>query len=188
MYYIGCHQTSNIDDGYLGSGKYLRRAIKTYGVENFSKQILFHCNTVDDMFVKETEIVNEDVVKDKNSYNLKIGGSGGNPGIVGAFSGKKHTSESKNKISIKALQQITTDTKRQKLSINNWARRCPKEQKEHAIKNGMLPKTDSHRQNISKSLQGKHQDIIQCPHCSKSGGSRSMKRWHFDNCKYGSDA
>lgn len=188
MYYIGCHRTNNIDDGYLSSGKYLRRAISVYGVENFSRQVLFECATIDEMFSKETEIVNEDVVKDVNSYNLKIGGSGGNPGIIGAFSGRKHSVESKDKIREKALRQITTLSKRQKLSTNNWAHRYPDEQKEHARKNGMLLKTKSHRQNISESLQGKQQDIVQCPLCNKSGGIRLMKRWHFDKCKYGSDA
>ena len=188
MYYIGCHQTDTIEDGYLGSGKYLKRAISAYGVENFSRQILFECVTVNEMFSKETELVNEDVVKDTNSYNLKIGGSGGNPGIVGAFSGRKHSIESKDKIREKAFLQTTSVTKRQKLSTNNWARRCPKEQKEHARKIGMLSKTEIHKHNISESLLGKQQDIVQCPRCSKSGGIRLMKRWHFDNCKHGSDA
>lgn len=26
--------------------------------------------------------------------------------------------------------------------------------------------------------------IHTCPHCDKSGKSNSMKRWHFDNCKF----
>jgi hypothetical protein len=30
-YYIGMHVTNQIDDGYLGSGKYLNNAIKKYG-------------------------------------------------------------------------------------------------------------------------------------------------------------
>jgi hypothetical protein len=31
MIYIGQHTTNRLDDGYLGSGKRLRRAIKHYG-------------------------------------------------------------------------------------------------------------------------------------------------------------
>lgn len=185
MYYIGCHQTNSIDDGYLGSGKYLRRAISAYGVENFTRQILFECSTAGEMFSKETEIVNKDVVRDPQSYNLKIGGSGGNPGIVGAFKGRKHTLESKNKIREKALLQITSSSKRQKSSMNNWSRTCPDRQKEHARKNGLLSKAESHRNKISESLMGRQQGIVQCPHCNRMGGNRLMKRWHFDKCKYG---
>lgn len=185
MYYIGCHRTDNIDDGYYGSGKYLKSAISKYGIDNFSREILFYCLTAEEMFAKEVELVTEDVVKDVNSYNLKTGGSGGNPGIVGAFSGRRHSSESKDKIRKKSLLQITSESKRDKLSKNNWARRCPAEQKEHARQNGMLSKTEDHKNKISESLLGKKQDIIQCPHCNKTGGCRSMKRWHFDNCEYG---
>lgn len=34
-YYKGKHSTDNIDDGYLGSGCILQRAIKKYGKHNF---------------------------------------------------------------------------------------------------------------------------------------------------------
>lgn len=34
-YYYGVHTTSDIDDGYMGSGVLLRRSIKKYGKESF---------------------------------------------------------------------------------------------------------------------------------------------------------
>ena len=34
---------------------------------------------------------------------------------------------------------------------------------------------------ISVAMQGKNQQLLECPHCNKIGGS-VMKRWHFDNC------
>jgi len=38
--YIGKH-FGELEDGYLGSGLLLQRAIEKYGKENFSKQILY---------------------------------------------------------------------------------------------------------------------------------------------------
>ena len=40
-YYIGKHITDDPYDGYLGSGKHLKRAIKKYGEESFQKFVLY---------------------------------------------------------------------------------------------------------------------------------------------------
>lgn len=147
QYYIGCHQTLNLDDGYLGSGKYLKRAIKKYGKENFKFEILHVATSKEEMFKLERSIVNEELVHDPLSYNLKLGGSGGNPGIVGAFTGKKHSNETKEKIRQAASKQITTDEKRRKLSVNN------------AMRNNL-----EIRKKVSKSLTGR---VCSDEHCTK---------------------
>lgn len=33
------------------------------------------------------------------------------------------------------------------------------------------------------ALTGRTRIVVECPHCSKSGGEGAMQRWHFDNCK-----
>ena len=76
-YYIGMNKTKNIDDGYLGSGKYFRDALKKYGEENFEREILEYCNSDEEMHNAEARYITEDIVNDKNSYNLKLGGEGG---------------------------------------------------------------------------------------------------------------
>lgn len=75
--YIGCHITDDIDDDYLGSGKYFKYAINKYGIENFKKEILLECSSKEEMFKKESEIVNEEFVSRNDNYNLKLGGFGG---------------------------------------------------------------------------------------------------------------
>lgn len=76
-FYIGSHKTKDLNDSYMGSGKYLIHAQKKYGIENFKKEILFVFETADEMYAKEAEIVNEDFLATENTYNLKIGGHGG---------------------------------------------------------------------------------------------------------------
>lgn len=75
--YIGSHKTKNKDDGYMGSGKYLNRAYEKYGLENFTKEILFEFDNSQEMYDKEAELVNEDFLMNENTYNLKRGGFGG---------------------------------------------------------------------------------------------------------------
>ena len=72
-YYIGMHQTSNLDDGYMGSGKLIKRAIQKYSIENFTKEILHVFDNKEDMKNKEKELV----VINEMSYNLCDGGHGG---------------------------------------------------------------------------------------------------------------
>ena len=76
-FYIGSHKTKDLNDDYMGSGKYLRVAQEKYGIENFKKEILFIYDNPDDMFNKEKEIVSEDFLATENTYNLKQGGFGG---------------------------------------------------------------------------------------------------------------
>ena len=72
-FYIGKHQTINLNDGYMGSGNLIKAAIKKYGKENFTKEILFIFNTEDEMNSMEKTLV----TIGEDSYNLCYGGKGG---------------------------------------------------------------------------------------------------------------
>lgn len=75
MYYIGAHKTKELNDGYMGSGKYIRSAIKKHGIENFVKEYISLCNDEEEMYLLEKSLVITSI-EDKNSYNLIPGGKG----------------------------------------------------------------------------------------------------------------
>lgn len=81
-YYIGVHSTDNLHDGYFGSGNAIKAAIKKYGKENFTKEILEFVNSENEKYQREYELVTEDVVNDPQSYNMTIGGSGNTYGNI----------------------------------------------------------------------------------------------------------
>src|SRR5579859_2478352 len=55
--YVGRHEGS-IDDGYIGSGVAFTRAIKKYGIENFTRTILEECSS--------------EMLKDREQYYLDL--------------------------------------------------------------------------------------------------------------------
>ena len=77
MYYIGMHSTSNLEDGYMGSGKRLRYSIRKYGNENHTKEILEYLPSREELIIRETKIVDKVLLSDNLCLNLKEGGQGG---------------------------------------------------------------------------------------------------------------
>ena len=75
--YIGKHQTKDLNDGYMGSGKHLKSAQNKHGIENFTKEILFQFDNEADMNAKEAELVTEEFAATSTNYNLCPGGQGG---------------------------------------------------------------------------------------------------------------
>ena len=202
-FYIGAHKTDNIDDGYMGSGTYIIRAIKKYGLEMFTKEILHEFFSEDEMFNKEAEIVTEEFVSRNDTYNLKIGGLGGfsyinNNGLspVGspehyikyreAFidNGRKVAKITKERIEA-GLQahgfQNKKHTEETKQKIRNTLKKinhqCGKKNSQYG-----KPRSDEIKEKIRQTLISK--PLIQCPTCKKESNNKGlMNRWHFDNCK-----
>lgn len=76
-WYIGMHSTSNINDGYMGSGTILRHSIRQHGVKNHTKEILEFVLTREDLVLREIEIVNSSLITEPKCMNIKEGGCGG---------------------------------------------------------------------------------------------------------------
>ena len=72
--YIGQHTTTNIDDGYMGSGLLIERAVKKYGKENFRKEWLMFCEDEEELNYMERVYVDQTWVDRSDTYNLAIGG------------------------------------------------------------------------------------------------------------------
>ncbi len=75
--YVGKHQTKDLHDHYMGSGRLLKLAQNEHGIENFKKEILFQFDNEAEMNAKEAELVTEDFCLREDVYNLCPGGKGG---------------------------------------------------------------------------------------------------------------
>jgi NUMOD3 motif len=73
QFYIGCHIAKNPDDNYLGSGKWLKRAIKKYGRGNFVRRNFAICASEKNMLELERLFVSR-ALQTTNCYNLVEGG------------------------------------------------------------------------------------------------------------------
>ena len=152
-YYIGKHSTKNNNDSYLGSGDLLKKAIKKYGKENFKREILFECNSDQELFEKEQEIVTIDIVSDPNSYNIALGG-------YGAMCGRKHTDGAKEKMSLKAIGRTFTEETRNKKRISMTGKVHTEETKKKIslskIGKKRIPFTEEAKLNMSLTKIGKN--------------------------------
>ena len=75
--YIGQHATEDLNDGYIGSGAFIKQAIKKYGKENFKKEILEFAEDRETLNKLEIEYIKKyNAAKDRSFYNLTEGGEG----------------------------------------------------------------------------------------------------------------
>lgn len=122
--YIGQHTTVNLNDGYLGSGTVLKKAIEKYGKENFDREILCYASSEKELNELEKLYIDSyNAVENEDYYNLIEGGHPGcspmygedNPmygrtGILNPRFGKHHTEEAKEKLRESALERFKDKT------------------------------------------------------------------------------
>ena len=76
MIYVGCHATENPNDNYLGGSDRIKKALNRFGRPNFTKRILHIADSDIEARRKEREIVNQEFIARKDTYNIKLGGVG----------------------------------------------------------------------------------------------------------------
>lgn len=110
-YYIGARSCicEALKDPYMGSGKLIKLAIKHYGRSNFRKDILEILPDRQTLMNREAELIDP---SDPLSYNLCIGGLGGN-----RWTFHPNPIEYKNRISKSTKQRLSSMTAQQRKDI-----------------------------------------------------------------------
>lgn len=169
--YIGKHSTEDLDDCYLGSGRALKMAIKKYGRETFTKEILFVFDTEEEMDRKEIEMVNESIARDPQYYNMSPGGEGGD---VLKFSEDKRITKGE-KISRLFKGKPKSEQHRKAISEH------------HADVSGqnnpMFGKKHSEEAIAKQKIRASQRSRKTCVHCGMHVVNSNYTRWHGDNCK-----
>jgi len=159
-FYYGVHRLVDKRDDYLGSGKVLLNAISKYGKENFKREIVSTHNTATEAYAVEASIVNNELVKNQECYNIKEGGFGGCLG---------HTEQTKQKIKDALVKRGGHKGK------NNpcYGRHLSEEQKKKlsASRKG-IKFSDEQRKNVSAGLMGKKKPPFSDEHRRKIGESK----------------
>ena len=119
--YVGQHKTQIIDDGYVGSGKLIRRSIEKYGAENFIREVLEVVYSREEAGVREEFWIGElDATKPAIGYNITQYAWGGQP----------HTDESRAKISTAHTGRVLSEETKQKISNSHKGKTVSQETKD----------------------------------------------------------
>lgn len=168
--YIGKHQTEDLEDGYLGSGKILKRAINLYGEDKFESEILYIFESKIEMDKMEAEIVDAEFVKREDTYNIKLGGEGGFDHINYVdIVGRKEKNRKAGRASAKKNWANPEFVKMIKEKASNTFKRLHKE----GLLNSSRFKDKKHTEETKKKMSGK-------THQKGSGNSNYGKCWIYN--------
>ena len=109
--YVGSHETNNLEDGYLGSGVYIKNSLKLHGKEMFTREILEECDKIQDARLLEESYIDKYNTLYPTGYNMSVTGGFGSHG-------GKHSDETKRKMSKSATgkKRIFSEEHKRKLS------------------------------------------------------------------------
>jgi group I intron endonuclease len=173
--YVGLCKTNKKNvDSYLGSGKILLKAIKKHGTNNFKREIIENCSTLEEAITFERNYILEHGCHlSDNWYNIAISFT-----TLG-FKGKKQTPKHKE-----AMQKLLSGVPRNEQSINKQSKTRIENiaNKKYTFNNH----TDEQLKiisNIGKSNLGRKHKKKLCEHCQIEYGPTPFSRFHGDKCK-----
>lgn len=129
QYYVGFHSTDDLQNGYLGSGKWIRAVIRKHGRKELLREIVEFHDTREQLFQREAELLQR-LTDDPMCMNMVPGGE-----APPSRRGTKHTPQSIEKMRLAHLgQQIFgphprmkgrkfTDEHRQKIGLASKQRK-----------------------------------------------------------------
>jgi len=151
--YIG--QDKNNNPNYIGSGNLIKYAIKKYGKENFIKEILYYCLTINELNEKERFYIKQYNSTDKNiGYNISVGGTNG----VMLF--RKHTKETIEKMKNSSIGKKKSESHCKNIGLSKKGRIVSDEEKRKRSENSplkgikKLPMSDEIKKKISETKKG----------------------------------
>jgi len=153
---------------YVTQNAHLSNAINKYGWNNLLKKVVLIGDT--DYCL---EIESKLRPTDKIGWNIVKGG--GKPPSVPWNKGKKARPEEVERLRKMQLGQPSP--------MRGKKHKPESIEKMRLVKLGKRQTPEAIEKARLKRL-GKKQTIVCCPHCNKIGGSQTMPRWHFDNCKF----
>lgn len=169
--YIGqCSYSKPGWNSYLGSGIFLKKAIKKYGRESFSREIICDAFSREDLSFLEIYFIKEyDAVNDNKFYNIAEGGY-----VTRGFSGKVHSEEYKQKM--KEFSKNRPATVNMKSNMSNIGKEF-----------GGFKNTESHRlaiQKVGLSNKGKiasEKTKIKMSLAHSGKNNSRSKTWHLES-------
>lgn len=208
-YYVGRHSTNSLDDGYVGSGKWVR-SIKNKSI--LTKEILLFVDSFEVLLAEEKRHIGE-YINDPLCMNF-------NDSPVGFATGSRNPSTSKaarernsqrlfvdnpmwkEETRLKASQSLKgrkgkkiSPEQRQKMILGRVGVKFSPEAKQNLSRirkeqyeNGRyLPTfegrqhTDDYKECMREKM--KNRPSIECEHCGGLFKPHTLKRWHGDRCK-----
>lgn len=178
--YIGSHSTDNLEDGYLGSGRYFINSIKKYGKEKFKRKILEFYDSPEKAFLNEGVWIKEKDTLKPNGYNTSKNGGYSLPewkekprkklgksvskSLTGRKLSEKHKQALKEAWERRRENPMSDETKEKMSKAKKgkvpWNKGAKTGERSKVIKEKIKKKllgvkhSDERRRNISNSLKG----------------------------------
>ena len=179
--YIGKRQKSKFDASYKGSGRRLKEDIKKFGKSNFETFILEWCETPEKLLEQERKWIAMAGAQERDDfYNICEGGQFGDISkglspeeyeiwlnhLSIAITGRKHSEETKRKISESHMGKTYSDETIEKMRANNTGSGNPMYGKKHSVKTKEMMSLNSKcKKSVAISVSGEEKTFDKVTDC-----------------------